>query len=88
MHAQANVMLNTIVIGNMYLLHKQDGSHTIVVKRETLKAAVDSMNAFAETHDLEIVMNPETMHPEATDGTRFPETKAWIELEPYKQIEL
>jgi hypothetical protein len=86
MHVQANAMLNTIQIGNMYLLHKQNGAFTAVVRRETLKSAVESMNAFAETYGLDMTMNPETMYPEATDGTRFPETKAWIELEPYKQV--
>jgi hypothetical protein len=76
-------MLNTIQIGdNMYLLHKQNGSHTVVVRRETLKSAVESMEAFADDFRLQMTMNPETMYPEANGGN----VKAWIELEPYKQV--
>jgi hypothetical protein len=70
----------------MYLLHKKDGSHTVVVKRETLESAVTSLKAFAETHNLELEIDGNEI--KATDGTRFPETMGWIELEPYKQVQL
>ena len=64
MHAQANVMLNTIVIGNMYLVFSQEGQHTNVVRKQT----------FDEARQYAIGISGKN--------------KVWIELEPYKQIEL
>ncbi len=69
----------------MYLVFKKDGSHTTVVKRETLESAITSLKAFAETHDLYLEIEGNEI--KATDSTRFPETMGWIELEPYKQVE-
>lgn len=69
----------------MYLVFKKDGSFTSVVKRETLESAIVSVKAFADTHDLTFEIHGDII--EAVDGNRIPETKAWIELEPYKNVE-
>jgi hypothetical protein len=70
----------------MYLVFKQDGSFTSVVRRETIEAAITSVKAFADTHDLTLEIHGDII--EAVDGNRIPETKAWVELEPYKNVEL
>jgi hypothetical protein len=70
----------------MYLLYKTNGSHTVVVTRDTMESAIVSLKAFAETYDLELEIDGTKIT--ATDGTRFPEIKGWIELQPYKQVEL
>lgn len=70
----------------MYLVFKQDGAFTSVVKRETLESAIKSVNAFAETHDLTLEIDGDTI--QAVDGNRIPETKAWVELEPYRNVEV
>jgi hypothetical protein len=51
-----------------------------------MESAIVSLKAFAETYDLELEIDGTKIT--ATDGTRFPEIKGWIELQPYKQVEL
>lgn len=70
----------------MYLVFKQDGSFTSVVKRETLESAITSVKAFADTHDLTLEIHGDII--QAVDDKIIPETKAWIELEPYRNVEV
>jgi hypothetical protein len=69
----------------MYLVFKQDGSFTSVVKRETLESAITSVKAFADTHDLTLEIHGDII--QAVDDNIIPETKAWVELEPYRNVE-
>lgn len=70
----------------MYLVFKQDGSFTSVVKRETLESAITSVKAFADTHDLTLEIHGDII--QAVDDNIIPKTKAWIELEPYRNVEV
>jgi hypothetical protein len=73
----------------MYIVNKKNGSFTAVVKRETLKSAVDAVEAFSATHDLVMRIDPISGYPEAVDyEVGIPEVHAWIELEPYAEVEL